>query len=110
MNISVTVMTPKQFVEGFNGSIAGCAWRGRPLDCAFTPYSNDTAGHAAYRAAGTAPPSALCSPSLTRCGAESPAPPAFQAGVPSSCQSVAGAACSIQRCSSTPRGGCCPPW
>ena len=56
MNISITVMTPKQFVEGFNGSIANCTWRGRPLKCAFRPYSNDSGGHAAYLAAGKAPP------------------------------------------------------
>jgi hypothetical protein len=33
--VEVSVMTPRQSVSGFNGSIEGCQWRGRPLGCLF---------------------------------------------------------------------------
>ncbi len=39
--ITVSVMTPQQFVSGFNGSIPGCKWRGQPLGCHYVVPRND---------------------------------------------------------------------
>ena len=44
------VMTPTMFVGGFNETVGGCEWRGRPLGCHFLPINrNDSA---AYQQAG----------------------------------------------------------
>ena len=33
--VLISVMTPHQFVGGFEGNISGCMWHGQPLGCHF---------------------------------------------------------------------------
>lgn len=42
-SITVAVMTPHQYVSGFNGSIDGCHWRGKAVQCTFG-FENENPG------------------------------------------------------------------
>lgn len=33
--VLISVMTPHQFVGGFEGNVSGCMWHGQPLGCQF---------------------------------------------------------------------------
>ncbi len=43
--VIVSVMTPQQFVSGFNGSIPGCEWQGQALGCHYVVPRNDPRLH-----------------------------------------------------------------
>ncbi|CAL8464974.1 g4509 [Coccomyxa elongata] len=43
--VIVSVMTPQQFVSGFNGSIPGCEWQGQSLGCHYVVPRNDPRLH-----------------------------------------------------------------
>lgn len=49
--VIISVMTPQQFVSGFNGSIPGCEWRGQSLGCHYVVPRNDPQLH--MRSGGT---------------------------------------------------------